>query len=66
MLHHVINLDTGKGWYFKARTPYEAMAQLRYWLACSDGRAAQLPINKTTSGLHLYIVYRNETYAVRN
>lgn len=34
MLHHVVNLDTGKGWYFKARTPYEAMTALRYWLAC--------------------------------
>lgn len=66
MLHRILNLDTGKGWYFQARTPYEAMTKLRYWLAISDGNAEKCTINKTESGMHLYLVYREQTYSVRN
>lgn len=65
MLHHIVNLDTHKGWYFQARTPYEAMCHLRYWLSCRDKNAEKCKINKTESGLHLYLIYRDETYSVR-
>ena len=29
-LYHIVNLDTGAGYYFQAITPMDAMTQLRY------------------------------------
>ena len=43
--------------------PDETCVSCKHFLGGGD---YNLPINKTTSGLHLYIVYRDETYAVRN
>lgn len=65
MLHRVVNLDTGEAYWFHARTPYEAMTHLRYWLACSDGSAEKCIINKTESGLHLYLEHKGERWSVR-
>ncbi len=61
-LRLVRNLDDGKGYYFQARTPYEAMMKMRYTLSLKDGSAKNLAIEKTPSDCHLYMVYNGETY----
>lgn len=66
MLYKITNLDTGRGLYFQASTPLLAMSKLKYYLSISDKKAEQCVINKTKSGMHLYLVFRDETYSVRN
>lgn len=64
MLREVRNLHTGTSLYFSARTSYEAMTMLIYYLN-TKGNADDLTINKTDSNLFLYLDYNGETYATK-
>ena len=62
----VFCLDDGSTYIFeKGITPYEALKRMLYTLnvARNDPNAV---INKTESGLHLYLEHFGKTYAVRN
>lgn len=61
----VICLDNGKVYYYDARTPYEAMEKMRYYLnlKATDNDCV---INKTETGKHLYIDHCGLTYVVTN
>jgi len=61
----IVGMDTGERFTFLARTAYEALQKLIYTLnlAHLDSAAA---VQKTESGLHLYVVYNGNTYAVKN
>ena len=61
----VICLDTLVRYDFVAVTPYEAITKMKYTLDIqhSDKDAV---INKTPSGLHLWMEHSGKTYAVRN
>lgn len=61
----VICLDTSVSYGFDARTAYEALAKMKYTLDIQhlDQNAV---INKTPSGLHLWMEHSGKTYAVRN
>ena len=65
-LYHIVNLDTGAGYYFQAITPMDAMTQLRYTLSLRDGYLKDRPISKTESGSTLYLDTLNGTWAVQN
>lgn len=66
MIREVRNIDQKSSLYFSARTPYEAMTQLVYYLNTKDGRNAKdIQINKTESGNFLYVIYKGETYATK-
>lgn len=58
-------LDDGIEYWFTAKTPLEAMQKMLYTLNLSafDRNAT---INKTESGMHLYIDHNDKTYAVAN
>lgn len=57
-------LDTNTDLFFSARTPYEAMQKLLYHLNLSKQDNSAV-IQKTESGLHLYVEHSSRTYAVR-
>lgn len=61
----VVGMDTDEQFIMLARTPYEAMQKMLYTLNLNrlDSSAT---VQKTESGLHLYVVHNGNTYAVRN
>ena len=61
----VFCLDDGKGYWFIATTPYEALQKMKYTLDLSHYDKDAV-INKTESGLHLYMDHSGKTYSVRN
>lgn len=64
MTQNVHCLDDGKTYCFVAKTPYEAMQMMKYTLdtARKDNSAV---INKTESGLHLWMEHNGKTYSIR-
>lgn len=62
----VRNIDSGQSLYFDAKTPYEAMSKLKYFLGLKNKSDEECKINKTESGNFLYLVFDKETYCVRN
>lgn len=66
MMQVITNIETGKRLYFSAKTPYEAMTMLKYYLQLKDKRAEKIAISKTETGNFLYLIYKGETYCVRN
>lgn len=62
----VRNIDSGQSFYFDAKTPYEAMSKLKYFLGLKNKNAEECKIKKTESGNFLYLVFGEETYCVRN
>lgn len=65
-LYHIVNLNTGAGYYFQSFSPMDAMTQLRYTLSLRDGYLKDRPISKTESGSTLYLDTLNGTWAVQN
>lgn len=65
MMHVIKNVDNGKTMYFDAKTPYEAMQKLKYYLSLNAKSAKKSTINKTETGNFLYLVFNGETYCVR-
>lgn len=64
MIYEIRNIDDKSSLFFDARTPYEAMTQLIYYL--TGGRNAEnININKTESNRFLYSVFRGKTYATK-
>ena len=63
--YYVCCLDTDESYPFYARAPYEAMTKMQYTLNLkrNDPNAV---INKTKSGLHLYMEHSGKFYAIRN
>ena len=61
----VYDMETGAGYTFQAWTPDEAMQKMLYTLNLSK-RDLDATINKTESGLHLYIEHNGNFYAVKN
>ena len=61
----VTHMETRVRYYMDAKTPYEALTKMKYTLDLKrkDDKAT---INKTTSGMHLYLDHGGNTYAVRN
>ena len=58
-------LDDQKEYVFeKGITPYEAMKKMLYTLNIKNNDPDAV-INKTESGLHLYLTHSGKTYAVR-
>lgn len=64
-MYAVKNMDTGRIYYFTARTAYEAMKSMIYYLRLSDRRFNEPQINKTESNRFLYFVYKGDTYCVK-
>ena len=62
MLKEVFCLDTGKHYWFSARTAYEAMSKMKYTLDLSQ-RDPEAKINKTESGRCLYLDHSGKTYS---
>lgn len=60
----VYNLDTFRRYIFGDCTSYQAMEKMRYYLNVKE--KCDAPIQKTTSGCHLYMEHNGMTYAVRN
>ena len=58
-------LDEGKSYWFTARTPYEALQKMKYTLDLAR-KDPEAKINKTESGLHLYMEHGGRTYSVKN
>ena len=58
-------LDDGKSYGFAVKTPYEAMQKMKYTLDLKQKDDSAI-INKTESGLHLWMDHSGKTYAVRN
>jgi hypothetical protein len=66
MIRAVQNIDDNKTLYFDAKTAYEAMSKLIYYLNTIDGRNAKnLTINKTESNRFLYVIYNGKTYSTK-
>lgn len=61
----VVCLEDGKTYYFTARTPYEAIAAMLYYLNISRKDPSAI-INKTNGGMHLWIEHCGKTYSVYN
>lgn len=62
----VFCLDDGSTYIFeKGITPYEAMKKMLYFLNLKNNDPNAV-INKTESGLHLYIDHCGKTYSVKN
>lgn len=58
-------LDEGKSYWFTARTSYEALQKMKYTLDLTR-KDPEAKINKTESGLHLYMEHGGRTYSVKN
>lgn len=65
MIYAVRNLDKRQTLYFQAKTSYEAMKKLKYYLALSDGSAERATINITKSARFLYLIHKGDTYSVK-
>ena len=65
MLIRVFCLDEGRGYYFSAKTPYEAMENMKYTLDLKhlDKKAE---IKQTDSGTCLFMDHSGKTYSVIN
>ena len=61
----VYDLENGSEYTFLAWSAYEAMQKMLYTLNLSR-RDPDAVINKTESGLHLYLEHSGSIYAVRN
>ena len=61
----VFDMETGTGYTFQAWSAYEAMQKMLYTLNLSR-KDPDASINKTESGLHLYLEHCGSIYAVRN
>ena len=57
-------LDDGNVYWFSARTAYEAMTNMKYTLNLNHSDKNAI-INKTESGLHLWMEHCGNTYATR-
>ena len=57
-------LNDGKQYGFVAKTPYEAMQKLKYTLDLSH-EDKKAKVNKTESGLHLWMDHSGKIYSVR-
>lgn len=64
-MYTIKNLDTRAELGFTARTAYEAMQKLVYTLNLKK-HDNTTTINKTESGLHLWLGHNGETWAIRN
>lgn len=62
---YVTCLNNGKRYGMDAKTPYEALSKMKYTLDLSR-KDENAVINKTESGLHLYMDHSGKTYVVRN
>jgi hypothetical protein len=62
MIHEIRNIDDETSLYFDARTPYEAMKQLVYYLG---KELENVQINKTESNSFLYLIDNGKTYATK-
>jgi hypothetical protein len=62
VLKEVICLDTGKHYWFSARTAYEAMKMMKYTLDLRE-QDPEAKINKTESGRCLYLIHLGKTYS---
>lgn len=60
----VMCLENGKEFYFDAKTPYEAMQKMKYTLDL-EKEDKSCVINKTESGLHLWMEHTGKTYGIR-
>lgn len=58
-------LETGAEYTFTDKTPYEAMEAMRYTLNLKR-KDETATINKTCSGMHLWMDHGGFTYSVRN
>lgn len=58
-------METGKQYIMDAKTPYEALQKMKYTLDLSRQDKGAI-INKTESGLHLWMEHSGKTYSVRN
>lgn len=66
MIRAVQNIDDNKALYFDAKTAYEAMTKLIYYLNTIDGMGARnLTINKTESNRFLFVIYKGKTYSTK-
>ena len=57
-------LDSGIVYWFSARTAYEAMNNMKYTLNLNHSDKNAI-INKTESGLHLWMEHWGNTYVAR-
>ena len=57
-------LDDGAVYWFSARTAYEAMNSMKYMLNLNH-LDKNVIINKTESGLHLWMEHCGNTYVAR-
>lgn len=62
MICEVRNIDDESSLYFDARTPYEAMKQLVYYLGLE---LQNVQINKTESNNFLFLIHKGKTYATK-
>jgi len=61
----VFCLDTKRTLYFDAKTPYEAMEKLIYYLNLSH-KDPNAKIQLVGKGRHLTVIHNGKTYSVRN
>lgn len=65
MIYAIRNLDKHQTLYFQAKTSYDAMKKLQYYLALNDKSAERATINTTESARFLYLIHRGDTYSVK-
>lgn len=63
-MFYVTCMDNQKRYGFLTTTAYEAMLSMKYYLNIVS--KCNAPINKTKSGLHLWLEHNGVTYAVKN
>lgn len=61
----VVCLEDGREYGMDARTAYEALSKMKYTLDL-EHRDNNAVINKTESGLHLWMEHSGKTYAAWN
>ena len=60
----VFCLDDGSQYIFLARTPYETLKKMKYYLGLSNANANDAVINKSDDGKVLWFDYSGKTYSV--
>lgn len=65
MLFTIRNIDKKANLYFDAKTPYEAMSKLVYYLGVKDNRQKNIKIQKTDSNRFLYVIHKGDTYCTK-
>ena len=65
MIYAIRNINKRQTLYFQAKTSYEAMKKLKYYLALSDDSAERTTINMTKSSRFLYLIHEGDTYSVK-